>query len=135
MEGTAHNDIQIKTPPTGLAILALVGPGFVWVAGYIGSGEVILATRTCAILIGDTRKAKHFVPLAFNVMLRFLKVGFILKEDIIKVQHHCRFTQHWRLKARRDRFYLIMHEHLFVFRKRTPGENLSRLQWSRSIDY
>jgi len=31
-------------------ILALVGPAFVWAAEYIGSGEVILATRTGAIL-------------------------------------------------------------------------------------
>ena len=40
----------IKKPPTGLAIFALVGPSFVWCAEYIGSGEVILATRTGAIL-------------------------------------------------------------------------------------
>jgi len=31
-------------------ILGLVGPSFVWCAEYIGSGEVILATRTGAIL-------------------------------------------------------------------------------------
>jgi Mn2+/Fe2+ NRAMP family transporter len=41
---------EIKTPPKGLAVLALVGPSFVWCAEYIGSGEVILATRTGAIL-------------------------------------------------------------------------------------
>lgn len=40
----------IKTPPRGLAILGLIGPSFVWCAEYIGSGEVILATRTGAIL-------------------------------------------------------------------------------------
>jgi Mn2+/Fe2+ NRAMP family transporter len=43
-------DTQIPTPPKGLAILLLVGPSFVWAAEYIGSGEVILATRTGAIL-------------------------------------------------------------------------------------
>jgi len=31
-------------------ILALVGPAFIWCAEYIGSGEVVLATRTGAIL-------------------------------------------------------------------------------------
>jgi Mn2+/Fe2+ NRAMP family transporter len=41
---------SIKLPPKGLAILALVGPAFVWCAEYIGSGEVILATRTGSIL-------------------------------------------------------------------------------------
>lgn len=40
----------IKMPPKGLAVLALVGPSFVWCAEYIGSGEVILATRSGAIL-------------------------------------------------------------------------------------
>jgi len=44
--------------------------------------RVLKPDRYCAILIGDTRKGRHFVPLAFNVMQRFLKVGFILKEDI-----------------------------------------------------
>ncbi|MHC4396750.1 MAG: Nramp family divalent metal transporter [Planctomycetota bacterium] len=44
------DDTAIKKPPVGLAILVLVGPAFVWAAEYIGSGEVILATRTGAIL-------------------------------------------------------------------------------------
>jgi len=41
---------SIRTPPKGLAILLLVGPAFVWSAEYIGTGEVILATRAGAIL-------------------------------------------------------------------------------------
>lgn len=44
------NEIIIKKPPKGLAIFALVGPSIIWCAEYIGSGEVILATRTGAIL-------------------------------------------------------------------------------------
>jgi len=96
--------------------------------------RVLKPDKYCAILIGDTRKAKHFVPLAFNVMQRFLKIGFVLKEDIIKVQHHCKSTDRWRAKAKRDKFYLIMHEHLFVFRKPREEEDLSRLRWSRLID-
>ena len=40
----------IKTPPRGLAIFALVGPGLVWAGEYIGSGEVILCTRLGAIM-------------------------------------------------------------------------------------
>jgi Mn2+/Fe2+ NRAMP family transporter len=43
-------DIEIPKPPKGLMILALVGPSFVWCAEYIGSGEVVLATRTGAVL-------------------------------------------------------------------------------------
>lgn len=41
---------SVKTPPRGIAILALVGPGLVWAGEYIGSGEVILCTRLGAIM-------------------------------------------------------------------------------------
>ena len=95
--------------------------------------RVLKPDRYCAILIGDTRKGKHFVPLAFNVMQRFLKAGFVLKEDIIKVQHNCKFTPHWQSKAKNDKFYLIMHEHLFVFRKPSPDEDLLRLKFSCTL--
>ena len=40
---------SIKTPITGLAVLAVLGPSVVWASEYIGSGEVILATRNGAI--------------------------------------------------------------------------------------
>jgi len=73
------------------------------------------------------------VPLAFSVMQRFLKVGFVLKEDIIKIQHNCTMTGRWRPKALKGGFYLIMHEHLFVFRKPRPGEDLSRVRYSRIV--
>lgn len=44
------DEIAINKPPKGLAIFALVGPSIIWCAEYIGSGEVVLATRTGAIL-------------------------------------------------------------------------------------
>jgi DNA modification methylase len=94
--------------------------------------RVLKPDKFCAILVGDTRKGRHFVPLAYNVMQRFLKAGFVLKEDIIKIQHNCATTERWRAKARRDGFYLIMHEHLFVFRKPAPNEDLSRIKFSTS---
>jgi DNA modification methylase len=90
--------------------------------------RVLKPDKFCAILVGDTRKGRHFVPLAYNVMQRFLKAGLVLKEDIIKVQHNCSSTDRWRAKALRDKFYLIMHEHLFVFRKPRTGEDLSRIR-------
>ena len=62
--------------------------------------RVLKADRYCAIVIGDTRKGRHYVPLAFNVMGRFLKVGFVLKEDIVKVQHNCKYTARWAWKAK-----------------------------------
>ncbi len=85
--------------------------------------RVLKPGKYCAILIGDTRRRRHFVPLAFNVMQRFLKAGFILKEDIIKLQHNCTTTRYWGAQERD--FLLIMHEHLFVFRKPEQGEDLS----------
>jgi Mn2+/Fe2+ NRAMP family transporter len=39
----------VLPPPRSLAILAAMGPGLVWCGEYIGSGEVILATRNGAI--------------------------------------------------------------------------------------
>jgi len=73
--------------------------------------------KFCAILIGDTRRNKMYQPLAFMVMQRFLKVGFTLKEDIIKQQHNCKATGFWVNKSKEANFLLIMHEHLFVFQK------------------
>ena len=40
----------IGAPPRGLALLMVLGPGLVWCGEYIGSGEVVLATRTGAIV-------------------------------------------------------------------------------------
>ncbi len=41
---------SIKRAPAKWGILLLVGPSLIWCAEYIGSGEVILATRTGAVL-------------------------------------------------------------------------------------
>jgi hypothetical protein len=82
----------------------------------------------CAFLIGDTRKGRHYVPLAYNVMERFLKNGFALKEDIIKGQYNCNSTPYWE-NQKRD-FLLIMHEHLFIFRKPVQNEDLGRIRYS-----
>ena len=45
-----ENGNFIKPPPKGLAILAILGPSLIWAGEFIGSGEVILATRVGAIL-------------------------------------------------------------------------------------
>lgn len=79
--------------------------------------RVLKPGKYCAILIGDTRRRKFYVPIAFNVMTRFLKAGFLLKEDIIKVQHNCKATGFWVKKSKEYNFLLIMHEHIFVFYK------------------
>lgn len=79
--------------------------------------RVLKKDSYCAILIGDTRRKKMYQPLAYKVMQRFLDIGFELKEDIIKHQHNCKATGFWVNKSKDYNFLLIMHEHLFVFKK------------------
>jgi len=90
--------------------------------------RVLKPGRYCAILIGDTRRNKHYIPIAFRVMQTFLDVGFILKEDIIKLQHHMVGSVAWR--KRKNDFYLIAHEHIFVFRKPEKKESLKKFKES-----
>ncbi len=106
------------------------------------SYRVLKPGRFCAILVGDTRRHRHYVPIAFRVMQQFLDVGFILREDVIKCQ--------WRMKRSREKwmklvkaaegcwvekpkgrrrwtdFLLISHEHLFIFRKPLEDEDTSK---------
>lgn len=79
--------------------------------------RVLKTGKFCAVLMWDTRRKKMYQPLAFKVMERFLKAWFILKEDIIKVQHNCKATWFWVKKSKEANFLLIMHEHLFIFQK------------------
>ncbi|MFA5211313.1 MAG: DNA methyltransferase [Patescibacteria group bacterium] len=79
--------------------------------------RVLKSGKFCAILIGDTRRNKMYQPIAFRVMAEFIKVGFKLKEDIIKKQHNCKATGFWVNKSKELNFLLIMHEHLFIFQK------------------
>lgn len=79
--------------------------------------RVLKSDKCCALLIGDTRRKKFYIPLSYEVMKCFLKAGFLLKEDIIKVQHRCKATGFWVKKSKQYNFLLIMHEHIFVFYK------------------
>ena len=91
--------------------------------------RVLKPGKHCAVLIGDTRRNKHFVPITPRVLISFLEAGFILREDIIKLQ--------WKMKSTREKwfgkkydFYLIGHEHLYVFRKPEAGERTTRFRES-----
>lgn len=92
--------------------------------------RVLKPDHYCAVLIGDTRKGQHYIPLSCFVLQKFLQNGFALKEDIIKTQHNCFYSKRWLTSAKKYKFYLIMHEHLFVFRKPKINEDLSRIRWS-----
>ncbi len=93
------------------------------------SFRVLKPGKICAILIGDTRKHKHYVPIAFRVMQAFLDVGFILKEDIIKLQWNMKTTRE-RWRAKEYEFYLISHEHIFVFRKPKDEKDYKKHKFS-----
>jgi DNA modification methylase len=92
--------------------------------------RVLKPGKYCAILIGDTRKGQHFIPLSHFVLERCLRSGFVLKEEVIKTQHNTTHAPRWSASAKHYKFYLIMHEHLFIFRKPDIGENLTRIQYS-----
>lgn len=90
------------------------------------SFRVLKPDRYCAILIGDSRKQRHFIPIAYRIMEKFLEASFVLKEDIIKLQHNV-FTNRNRWSKSYYDFYKIMHEHLFIFRKPKKEEKLPKM--------
>ncbi|MEM2100327.1 MAG: DNA methyltransferase [Thermoproteota archaeon] len=91
--------------------------------------RVLKPRKYCAILIGDTRKHKHYIPIAYRVMQAFLDAGFILKEDIIKLQWNTKTTREKWNKKSYD-FYLIVHEHLYIFRKPSNTGELKEFKLS-----
>lgn len=95
------------------------------------SYRVLKPGKFCAILAGDTRKHKHYVPVSIGILNAFLEAGLVLREDIIKAQWNMQTTRE-RYRGRDHDFYLIGHEHLYVLRKPEDDEKLSRLDWSRN---
>jgi len=92
--------------------------------------RVLKPGKYCAILIGDTRRHKHHVPISFRVMQAFLDVGFILKEDIIKLQHNMKTTPLWKKRSVELNFLLLQYEHLFVFRKPEKNKKINKFKES-----
>ena len=89
--------------------------------------RILKEGRYCAVLIGDTRNRRHYVPISIGVLNSFMNAGFLLKEDIIKIQHGTSSgRQRW--KGHRYDFYKIGHEHLYVFRKPLQSEKVSTLK-------
>jgi DNA modification methylase len=83
----------------------------------IESYRVLKKNKFCAILMGDTRKNGHIVPLSFEVMKIYESAGFKLKEIVIKEQHNCKTTGFWKTNSIKYNFLLIAHEYLFIFHK------------------
>lgn len=79
--------------------------------------RVLKMDKFCAILMGDTRKKGHVIPMSFDVMKIFGESGFKVKEIIIKEQHNCKTTGYWKTNSLKYNFLLLAHEYLFIFRK------------------
>ena len=91
--------------------------------------RVLKPGKYCAILIGDTRKHQHYIPINVAILSLFLDAGFVLKEDIIKIQHNTKTTREkWR--GAKYNFYKIAHEHLYILRKLLPDEKLKNFRYS-----
>src|SRR5439155_22066838 len=77
--------------------------------------RILKPGRHCAILIGDSRKHGHYVPISIGVLSRFLDANFLLKDDIIKLQYNTKgMRETWRNRS--YDFCKIAHEHLYIFR-------------------
>jgi DNA modification methylase len=106
------------------------------------SYRVLKPGGKCAILIGDTRKKKHVIPIGFHTINPFLKAGFNLKELVIKRQHNCKTTGFWYEKSIRYNFLLLAHEYLPIFEKpktsipssSTKGEALNLCDITDSLE-
>ncbi|NIV99870.1 methyltransferase domain-containing protein, partial [Candidatus Saccharibacteria bacterium] len=81
------------------------------------SHRVLKPGRQCAILIGDTRRKKHVVPLGFKLIEVYLSAGFKLRELVIKRQHNCKTTGFWYDNSIKYNFLLLAHEYLPIFEK------------------
>lgn len=79
--------------------------------------RVLKKGKYCAFVIGDIRQKGSVRPLGFETMQRFEKVGFKLKEIIIKRQHNCKMTTKWEKISIKKNFFLLAHEYVFVMKK------------------
>lgn len=79
------------------------------------SFRVLKDKGICAFMIGDIRRNGYVLPLGMNSMQKFVDVGFVLKEIVIKEQHNCRSTEYW--KGYERSFLMLAHEYIFVLEK------------------
>ncbi len=89
------------------------------------SFRVLKPGGKCAILIGDTRRKKHVIPLGFKLMNIYFNMGFKLHELIIKRQHNCKTTGFWYNNSIKYNFLLLAHEYLPIFEKADTPEHFT----------
>ncbi len=92
--------------------------------------RVLKPGKYIGILVGDTRIHKHYVPITHYVLQILLKTGFILKEEVVKIQHKMKTTREiWRKIRKRD-FLLIYHEKLYILRKPVDSSEYKKYKYS-----
>ena len=69
---------------------------------------------TCAVLMGDVRKAGKLIPLGYETLNQFTQASFALKDIVIKTQHRDRSSEFY---VGSDKQLLLAHEYLFVLKK------------------
>mgnify|MGYP000459830154 CR=1 FL=1 len=97
--------------------------------------RVLKPGKYLGILVGDTRIHKHYVPISHYVLQILLDTGFILKEEVVKIQHKMKTTREvWQKQHRRD-FLLIYHEKLFILHKPSNKREYRKYRYSRKQDF
>ncbi|BCU69691.1 TRM11 family SAM-dependent methyltransferase [Stygiolobus caldivivus] len=91
--------------------------------------RVLKDGKQFAVLLGDTRIRKHYVPITAYALMSFLNLGFVLREEVIKIQHKMKTTREVWIKAKRD-FLLIYHEKMFIFDKVVSEKELGKYKYS-----
>ncbi|MCE4624517.1 MAG: DNA methylase, partial [Desulfurococcales archaeon] len=92
--------------------------------------RVLKPGRHLGILIGDTRIRKHYVPITHHALQLLLKTGFILREEVVKIQHKMKTTREkWEKVKKRD-FLLIYHEKLYILRKPERSTEYRKYKYS-----
>lgn len=92
--------------------------------------RVLKPGRHFAVLVGDTRVRRHYVPISHYALDVLLDAGFVLREEVVKIQHKMKATREVWSRLRDRDFLLIYHEKLYVLRKPERGEDLGRLRYS-----
>ncbi len=95
--------------------------------------RVLRPGRHMAVLLGDTRMRRHYVPLTSYALARLLRAGFLLREEVVKLQHNMKTTREkWSRLKERD-FLLIYHEKLYILRKPSSEKDRKRYRYSGGL--
>ncbi len=82
------------------------------------------------LLAGDTRIHKHYVPITHYILEVLLKSGFILREEVVKIQHKMKATREKWARLRERDFLLIYHEKLYILRKPASRSEYDKYRYS-----